>query len=589
MRSLIYEILFLAAKALTKRSNREPDDEDDRNDSDRDQSIANDENNPNAGNQQNEQPKKRQKKKRVTSTITKNPDTLNGRLDTIPLTDPFFAKLNSVIGDTNSSKRLMQNIIPTEDSKLQLRQNTPIWNSKDRANINLEEKINYQEQNDICKLKTTLKGFRNKNIQNLHVRLGLSNYRLSNEPIEREEENEPSFHFGDNFNNTVIQNTSNVALQFDINAEVEPVPIDNFVMMDFGDMDHDDFEDLNEMDRVALDRCKGLKRQAIVIEDMQPETAASMDYSYRRLDMIDQFWAGPSHWKFRQSRRTAMSIGSRFSQATESLSSVDAARRSKVSRKRKTIKKSSATLEDFRNLDEDLSVVFKVSRGVKGTIISTQTILRKWDSKKHKLPEDFNIPLDVFDKYLQASTIRINSNPDVTFTGNDDDAASYDYNNDTDRNYCVADNHSDTETETNTDIGQMDNNTEYDSADMPPPPAPIDEIPEFFDGAPERIEKIRIAFAKRAKVVDMKQLKSCSWELINRQHQVDPTHNPKFSTTLKDLPKILNRTMAENMSMPLAFYAVLHLCNDKGLLLNNIENGLKDFDIKFLNESSNVE
>lgn len=571
--------LFLAAKALSKRGNLQIDDEDEQNEFERNMSIA--ENDLNASNQpkDQQQPKKKVKKKRNTSTITKNPESLNARLDTIPLTDPFFAKLNSVIGDTNSSKRLMQNIIPTDDSKLKLRQNMPIWSVKDQKQLNLDEKFDYKDQKNLRNLKIHLKGFRNKKIANLHLRLGLSNYKLTNEPLEREDEHEQSFHYNDDFNNTVIQNVSNhVGLQFDINAEVQPVPIGNSVMMDFGDMVEDDFEDLNEIDRVALDRCKGLRRQAIIVEDMQPETATSLEYSYRKLDMIDQFWAGPSHWKFRQSRLTQSSM-------TPSLN--NAARQSKGTRKRKTIRKMEATLEDIRSASEEISnVTFKISRGIKGTIISSQTILRKWDPKKHKLPDDFKIPLDVFDKYIHATTLCINSNPDVTFTGNDEDLAPYDYNNETDRDYCVADVQSDTETETNTDIGQVENNMEFENAEMPLSPALLDEIPDVFEGAPERIEKISIAFAKRAKVVDMKQLKSCSWALINRKHQVDPQHHPKFSDTLKDLPKLLNRTMAENMSMPLAFYAVLHLCNDKSLALNHIDAVLRDFEIQFINQTN---
>lgn len=583
---LIVSLLFIvAAKALTKKGKSNAED----NDSDQEQDGT-DKENVNSSNQPlDAQPKtKKARKRKNISTVTKNPETLNARLDTIPLTDPFFAKLNSVIGDTTSSKRLMQNIIPTEDSKLKLRQDMPIWSSKDQADLALDEKVDYKlpdPSREVFSFKPNV-----GSIALLFVRLGLSTYRLSKEPMERYEDNDASFRsrFGDDMNNTVINNASHIDLQFDINAAVEPVPLESSMVMDFGDMDPGDFEDLNEMDRLAVDRCKGLRRTAIIIEDMQPETSVSLEYSYRPLDMIDQFWAGPSHWKFRQSRRTALSIGSRSSQLSHITEMGAAGHQKKVVRKRKIVKKSEPTLEELCNIEEDIAgLLVKISTKIRGTQLSNQTIAKKWDAKKHRLPTDFKVPLDIFDKFINAGSIHINSNHDVTFTGNDDDddEAAYNYNNENDRNYCsrVADLQSDTETETNTDMGQMDNNMEFDNVDLAPPSAP-DEIPDVFVGAPERIEKISIAFARRAKVVDMKQLKSCSWNLISNKHKSDPLHNPKFSDTLKELPKVLSRTMAENMSMPLAFYAMLHLCNDKGLLLHQIGEDLKDFDIKFVND-----
>lgn len=572
-------ILISGAKALTKRGNRQGDED---NDSDREQDNQLDKENLDSSNQPREQqPKAKKKKKRNISTITKNPSTLNGRLDTIPLTDPFFAKLNSVIGDTNSSKRLMQNIIPTEDSKLKLRQNLPVWDARDQEHLDLDEKLNYKDSIII----STKPVFRLHNVASLFVRLGLSDYRLTNAPMERNDEGDASFRNRyDSFDNHA-HNASNMELQFDINAAVEPVPHERSIVMDYGDMGQDDFEDCNEMDIAAVNRCKGLKRQPVIIEDMQPETSVNLEYSYRPLDMIDQFWAGPSHWKFRQSRRTQMSIGSRISHFDKTTAQTDAnGMKPKVVRKRKIVKKMEATFEDLCNVDSDMQgIILKITAtGVRGTQLTNQTIAKKWDSKKLKLPIDFKVPLDILDKFLHASSLHINSNRDVTFTGNDDDGTPYDYNNENDRDYCSrVDIQSDTETETNTDMGQMDNNMEFDG-DMPPPNAPVDEIPDIFEGAPQRIEKISIAFARRAKVVDMKQLKGCSWSLINNKHMSDPLHNPKFSDTLKELPRVLTRTMAENMSMPLAFYAILHLCNDKGLLLHQNDEKLRDFEIEFV-------
>jgi condensin complex subunit 2 len=559
---------FPAARALAKKSGRQDDDDSDQ---DQDNDNANQENLDGTNQPKEQQPKaKKVKKRRNVATVTKNPDTLNGKLDTIPLTDPFFAKLNSVIGDTNSSKRLMQNIIMTEDSKLKLRQNIQMWESKDQKIVDFNSKVVYTAP----RILVDLANLRITNVSKHFVRQGLSNYVLTNAPMETDED-DTGFRnrFDDDFADTVAHNQSNhVGLQFDINAEVEPVPLERSIVMDFGDMDQDDFEDLNEMDQIAVQRCKGLKRQPVLIEDMQPVSGQTLEYSYRPID-IGQFWAGPSHWKFRQSRRTQMSMGRSSHLTGNETENVGSDQQKPKVVRRKKLAVSQGTIEDCNNIEEEAGgLIMKISKNLKGTQLSNQTLARKWDSKKHKLPADFKVALDIFDKFLNASTIAINSNPDV---------APYNYDNENDRDYCT-NMQSDTETETNTDMGQME---EFDNAEMPPPPAPLEEIPDVFVGAPERIEKISIAFARRAKVVDMKQLKYCSWSLIQNKRNADPTHNPKFSDTLKELPNVLNRTMAENMSMPLAFYAVLHLCNDKSLLLNQDES-LKDFEIEFVRSAA---
>jgi condensin complex subunit 2 len=478
----------------------------------------------------------------------------------------------------------MQNIIPTMNSKLKLRQNIKIWD-KEEVNFNTNAGLdckNLRHRPDLFPLKSIT-----GTAANTVLRSELKSYRICDLPLETPEEADESIRFNDNnMNDTVRGSASNIGLQFDMNAPVEPVPLQQSFVMDYGELDEHDFEDLNDDAMVAIERCKGLKRQPIVIEDMQPDTVvANLEYSYRPLDMIDQFWAGPSHWKFRQSRRLhAMSVLSRASNGTNSSTATqNAGQKVKVVRKKKVLKNVEVTLDDFFNIDEN-NILQPVNRKTKANQLTVQTLSKRWDSKKLKLPVDYQTPSDIFDNFTHAASLYIATNPDATFNGKDDNAPLYDYDNENDRNYCsrIADVQSDTETETNTDIGPMDdNNMEFDNAEMPPPPAPIDEIPDFFIGAPERIEKISIAFAKRAKVVDMKQLKMCSWNIISKRNAANPLQHPCFSETLNELPKVLSKTMAENMSMPLAFYAILHLCNDKGLILKP-SNNLKDFEVVFV-------
>lgn len=101
--------------------------------------------------------------------------------------------------------------------------------------------------------------------------------------------------------------------------------------------------------------------------------------------------------------------------------------------------------------------------------------------------------------------------------------------------------------------------------------------------------KINIAYAKTAKVVDMKQLKSCCWRLIVErigENQMEapgsssskPTGDGKtsFSEIFRELPHVLSKSMSENISKSLAFYSVLHLTNERSLRLVR-QDDLEDF------------
>lgn len=80
----------------------------------------------------------------------------------------------------------------------------------------------------------------------------------------------------------------------------------------------------------------------------------------------------------------------------------------------------------------------------------------------------------------------------------------------------------------------------------------------------------------RAKKVDMKQLKYCTWKMLTEQTpDVNPTTFFKLYTRL---PSKLSTNMRESLSVPLALLSVLHLANEKGLILEKKED-LKDIGV----------
>merc|ERR1712055_693543 len=95
--------------------------------------------------------------------------------------------------------------------------------------------------------------------------------------------------------------------------------------------------------------------------------------------------------------------------------------------------------------------------------------------------------------------------------------------------------------------------------------------------APKMVDKaaLQIGYAKTAKKVDMKRIKSVAWNILTEEKensrgspekQVDKETREepgtKFSSLYKTLkqPSKIGRTMSENLSVPLAFIALLHLC-----------------------------
>lgn len=562
------------------------------------------------GGQSTQEKVKKKRAKKHVSTITKNKETINAALDTNPFTDPFFAKLNSVVGDVNSSSRLMQNIVPTKDAELLLRMDYNFWDDSEAPDIDLEEEETY----DNCELTSVTMYSVNKQSHKLHTML--AGYVITDAPAEDDDDDDAG-HLKDIEDARVREaeddlhptNRSALEVQFDIDAEVEPVPVGDAYIIDYasaeamGGPDNDD--EFNEEDQLALQNCRGLKRKTVVIEDMRPVDSSSinLEYSYRALDNISQFWAGPSHWKFKRSKGLSL----RFSTITGIPGTDKATKNKPTTRKKKRFEEE--TVDDLISVQEELFMNYNPNKPVKNITHLKSMICKKWDSKKLKLPTDHHLERNRFEMYVYARGLKVrdfDAAPEPDLEPTDDDG--YDYDNPVDQNYCsrvmndagenadqgpgfseaTADEHLSFDDLTGgvggtTAVGGTTLNTS------------LDFIPTEFQGAPDKVAKINIAYAKTAKVVDMKQLKSCCWRLITEQvcssaaaaavatsqqsSSAEPSEGKaRFSEIYRDLPHILSKTMSENISKSLAFYSVLHLSNERSLRLVR-QDDLEDFQI----------
>lgn len=98
---------------------------------------------------------------------------------------------------------------------------------------------------------------------------------------------------------------------------------------------------------------------------------------------------------------------------------------------------------------------------------------------------------------------------------------------------------------------------------------------------PHKVNIIEINYAKTAKKMDMKRLKSSMWSLLTdspekpaKDVESETTEVPgekSFSQSTRTLIRKLPGTMASNLSVPLAFVALLHLANEKNLELHKVD------------------
>ena len=129
--------------------------------------------------------------------------------------------------------------------------------------------------------------------------------------------------------------------------------------------------------------------------------------------------------------------------------------------------------------------------------------------------------------------------------------------------------------------------------------------------APNKVEKILIGYAKQAKKMDMRKLKVIQWNTLQHlsrkadledKENLDDNGEKEKSTdgtnegskrmkldTVVDFTDLYNKLydprvrmppkMLENLSVPLAFVALLHLCNENNLALENVAD-FSDFKIQ---------
>ncbi|XP_077378416.1 condensin complex subunit 2 [Festucalex cinctus] len=358
---------------------------------------------------------------------------------------------------------------------------------------------------------------------------------------------------------------------FDVNAEPEPEADEE----DYPEFDADYEEGLDDCEERLKEQKEGCEasgsgrgRDVIPIGEGDITTmclqlsSQPREYSYFSPRTMAT-WAGPGYWQFKPKHKL------------DHLPD-------KETRKKKPKK---AFEIDF-NADVNFDTFWRITRAA--TTISKSALSSS--NKKSTLPADFQFPPGTLSQLSLIPSMSLCQEAQKRLSGElREGIGDYDYNNPNDTaNFCpglqAADSDDDME-------GFPDSeDTQPSGQSFPPPSLGIstygdqDLVPE-----PHRVNKIEINYAKTAKKMDMKRLKSSMWTLLTdspeNPKKVEVTEEPEvcgekvFSQTAKELLQRLPNTMAQNLSVPLAFVALLHLANEKNLELVKVDD-MSDIIIK---------
>uniref|UniRef100_A0A8D2ZEK1 Condensin complex subunit 2 n=1 Tax=Scophthalmus maximus TaxID=52904 RepID=A0A8D2ZEK1_SCOMX len=347
---------------------------------------------------------------------------------------------------------------------------------------------------------------------------------------------------------------------FDVNAEPEPEP-EEHDCPDF-DADYEEgFGDCEEESKEHKEGCEASGSNVIPIGEGDVATmclhlsSQPREYSYFSPKTMAT-WAGPGYWQFKPKHKLDHMPD-------------------KETRKRKPKK----TFEIDFNDDVNFDTYFRTTRAA--TTISKSAL--RTSNKKTTLPADFQFPPETLSQLSLKPTSSLSQEGQRRLSGElGEGIGDYDYNNANDTaNFCpgLQDGDSDEDVEG----FACSDDTQPSGDSIPPPSQDLENISTYGEEdlvpEPHRVNKIEINYAKTAKKMDMKRLKNSMWTLLTEspENPTETLEKPEvcgekvFSQTTKTLLQRLPNMMVQNLSVPLAFVALLHLANEKNLELVKVD------------------
>ncbi|KAM8794577.1 condensin complex subunit 2 [Eudromia elegans] len=330
------------------------------------------------------------------------------------------------------------------------------------------------------------------------------------------------------------------------------------------------------------------------------------EYSYFSPRILSM-WAGPEHWRFKP-RHKSDAVSER------------------ESRRRNTKK--------VFEIDFDEDVDFEMHfRKTKTATTLTKSALESRNVRSTTLPTDFNYdPNNLVQLFLKPDVKLYRLAAPGSSLDHEDEIDEYDYNNPKDTsNFCpalqAADSDDDNDPaelggqpgEFNLTAHPANQDAELKGTEGGVCITTYDELNLVAE--PQKVNKIAIQYAKRDKKMDMERLKQYTWDILtdgqkketgeevsagedhrwthlarylrrpedirmsykgNVEEEMDKSAvagEKVFSSILKELIRRLPSEMAKNLSVPLAFFCLLHLATEKNLMLESTED-LSDVIVK---------
>lgn len=279
-------------------------------------------------------------------------------------------------------------------------------------------------------------------------------------------------------------------------------------------------------------------------------------------------WAGPLHWRFRAVTASSDALGENYTK-----------------KKPKRPRGKNAMLLDFSEAAPKIDFAKEFARGKTDTSYHLSVaVLDSFSEKKVTLPEDLHFSVRSLRSLFLKPEVYIkpgNRTASARIETAEDNAVEgwYDFENDCDRdNFCPANMEQD-------DFGNNEHNENDPSLETE-----VDLIPE-----PTRVERIDINYAKVAKKVDVRLLKSGMWsKLCNEVSPSTPTltgeeqlgsnkdaldedirqgKSQTLRNVVKDLPSFMPEPSLSDVSLPYVFICLLHLANEKTLKISQVGEG----------------
>ncbi|XP_054252573.1 condensin complex subunit 2 [Indicator indicator] len=289
------------------------------------------------------------------------------------------------------------------------------------------------------------------------------------------------------------------------------------------------------------------------------------EYSYFSPSTLS-LWAGPEHWRFKPHHRATAQIPGQ-------------------SKSRSAKKPFEIGFDESIDFNRDFCET-------KAPVTLARSLQDSNNSKSTTLPPDFNYdPGNIFQMFLKPD-IKISR---MLAAGSSLEPRAgigdYDYNNPNDTsNFCPALQAADSDDDN--DFAHCTGQAE--GFNLPAYPegqgaelsrvnlttyGELNLIPE-----PQKVNKLRIQYAKTAKKIDIKHLKKNMWGLLTEKKDAAEEEDAEeeedksvvagektLSSITQELHQRLPAQMAQELSVPLAFACLLHLANEKNLKLEGRE------------------